>query len=300
MLGGCALVAAAACGGGGDGGSGPNGGGAGMTAKIDGASWDATQVQVTAGSAQVPGSIVILGIKVSGTSTSSIGLLLGYIGGPGTYPLGVNQISSAGGTGLLEATSAASVQNRTTPLDGASGTVVISTLTATKMTGTFEFVAVPILGSTFSGNRTITNGSFDITLPAAFTSVPAANHGSSVAATLGGRPFNGATVVGLGSAGSFSFGGTTDSLSVHLVSVTPVTAAGTYPFLTGINLSVTDFKKNHNWGGVSGDVGSVIVTSVANGRIVGTFSGTLHSLGAATADLVVTNGSFDVRIDPSP
>jgi len=51
---------------------------------------------------------------------------------------------------------------------------------------------------------------------------------------------------------------------------------------------------------VSGDVGSVVVTSLAGGRVVGTSSGTLHSLGAMTADLTVTNGSFDVRIDPSP
>ena len=29
-------------------------------------------------------------------------------------------------------------------------------------------------------------------------------------------------------------------------------------------------------------------------------NGALHSLGGATADLVVTNGSFDVRIDASP
>jgi hypothetical protein len=64
---------------------------------------------------------------------------------------------------------------------------------------------------------------------------------------------------------------------------------------------VTDLEKNHNWGGVSGDVGSVVATRLAGGgRLVGTFSGTLHSLGAMTADLTVTNGSFDVRIDPSP
>jgi len=300
VLGGGAVVAAAACGGSGDGGGGPNGGGAGMTARIDGTSWSATQVQVTAGGAQVPGSIVITGIKVSGTSTSSLGLLLGFIGGPGDYPLGVNQVSSAGGTGLLLETSAASVQNRTTPLNGASGTVTVSTLTATKMTGTFEFVAEPILGSPFNGNKTITNGTFDIALPANFTSVPAANHGSSVAAHLGATPFNGATVVGIGNLGSYSFGGTTDSLSVSFVTAMPVTNPGTYPLLTGFNVSVTDFKKNHNWGGVSGDVGSVTVTSLANGRIAGTFSGTLHSLGGMTADLVVTNGTFDVRIDASP
>lgn len=300
VLGGGAVVAAAACGGGGDGGGGPSGGSAGMTARIEGVSWSATQVQVTAGGPQVPGSIIISGIKVSGTSTSSISLLLGFIGGPGTYPLGVNQASTAGGGGQLLETSAASVQNRTTPFSGGSGEVTVGTLTASQMTGTFEFVAEPILGSSFTGNKTITNGTFDITLPANFTSVPPANLGSSVSAHLGATAFNGATVVGIGSMGSYSFGGTTDSLSVSFVTVTPVTTTGTYPFLTGFNVTVTDFKKNHNWGGGSGDVGSVVVTSLANGRIAGTFSGTLHSLGGATADLVVTDGAFDVRIDASP
>jgi hypothetical protein len=294
------VVAAAACDGGGEGGGGPNGGGAGMTARINGTSWSATQVQVNIVTPQVPGSIVITGIKVSGTSTSSIILSLGFIGAPGTYPLGVNNLSSAGGGGQLLETSPATVQNRATPLSGAAGEVTISSLTATKMTGTFQFVAEPILGSAFNGNKTITNGSFDIDLPANFTSVPAANHGSAVSADLGGTQFNGATVVGLGSAGSFSFGGTTDSLGLNLVTVTPLTTTGTYPILTGIKVSVADLKKNHNWGGVSGDAGSVTVSSLADGRVVGSFSGTLHSLGGATADLVVTNGSFDVRIDASP
>jgi hypothetical protein len=293
------LFAAAACGGGGDGGGGPNGG-AGMTAKINANSWAATQVQVSPGSPQVPGTVIITGTKVSGSSTSTISLLLGFIAGPGTYPLGVNQATIAGGTGLLLETTPASAENRTTPFSGAGGTVVITSLSATHLTGTFAFVAEPILGSTFTGNKTISDGVLDIDLPSAITTVPAANHGSSVLANLGGTPFNSATVVGLGSAGSFSFGANTDSLSLSFVTATPVTATGTYPFLTGINLSVTDLKKNHNWGGVSGDAGSVIVTSVANGRVAGTFSGTLHSLSQGLADLTISNGSFDVRIDPSP
>lgn len=300
VLEGCAVVVAAACGGSGDGGGGPSGGGAGMTARINGTSWSATQVQVGVVSPQIPGSITISGIKVSGTSTSSILLLLGFVGGPGTYPLGVNLASTPGGEGELLETSSTSVENRGTPFSGGSGTLVVTTLSATQMTGSFEFVAEPILGSTFTGNKTITNGSFDITLPANFTSVPAANHGSTVTAHLGATVFNGATVVGIGSMGSYSFGGSTDSLDVSFVTATPVTTPGTYPFLTGFNVTVTDFKKNHNWGGVSGDVGSVVVTSVSSGRIAGTFSGTLHSLGAMTADLTVTNGSFDVRIDPTP
>ncbi len=45
---------------------------------------------------------------------------------------------------------------------GGSGTLTISTLTAERATGTFEFVAVPLGGSASGGSRTVTNGSFDV------------------------------------------------------------------------------------------------------------------------------------------
>jgi hypothetical protein len=271
-----------------------------MSARIDGTSWTANQVQATPGGASVPGSVVILGIKVSGNSTSSISLALGYISGPGTYPLGVNQGTSAGGTGIYLTTSPSSAQNRTTPLNGNAGTLVITSLSATHLEGTFEFVAEPILGSTFTGNRSITEGTLDIDLPSALSAVPVANHGSSISAGLGATAFNAATVVGLGNSGSFSFGGGNDSLNLSFVTSTPVTTTGDYAFLTNFNITLSDLKLNHNWGGVSGDSGKVTITSLANGRIVGTFSGRLHALGGAQPDLNVTGGSFDVRIDASP
>lgn len=299
MLGAAAAVVVAGCGGGGgDGGGGPSGG-AGMSASINGSSWAATQVQVTAGSAQVPGSVVITGIRISGQATSSIILALGFIGGPGTYPLGVNQGTSAGGIGQLLETSPSSVQSRITPFDGAAGTLTVTSLTATHLTGTFAFVAVPILGATFTGNKQITAGELDIDLPQALGAVPAANHGSRVSATLGSVPFNGATVVGLGSNGAFSFGGNTDSINVSFVTQVPVTAAGSYTLGTGIRVTVTDLKLNHLWGGTGGDAGSVEVTSVANGRVKGTFSGTLHTQQQRLSDLTVTNSALDVCIDTS-
>lgn len=297
----CAFVVVAACGGGGgDGGGGPSGG-AGMSARINGTSWTANQVQATVGGPAVPGSVVILGIKVSGTSTSSISLILGFISGPGTYPLGVNQGTSAGGTGIYLTTSPSATENRTTPLNGNSGTLVVTSLTADHLVGTFEFVAQPILGSTFTGNRNITQGTLDIDLPSPLSTVPAGNHGSKVSANLGGTVFNAATVVGLGSAGSFSFGGGNDSLDLSFVTSTPITIVGDYGFVTGFHITVSDLKLNHNWGGgIAGDSGIVAVSSVANGRIVGTFSGRLHALGGAQPDIMVTGGSFDVRINASP
>lgn len=299
---GCVIVVNAGCGGGGggDGGGGPNGG-AGMSARIDGTAWSADQVSVTP-SNTVPGAVVILGIKVTGTSTSSISLALGFISGPGTYPLGVNQGTSAGGTGIYLITSPSSAQNRTTPLNGNAGTLVVTSLSANHLEGTFEFVAEPILGSSFSGNRAITEGTLDIDLPSALSAVPPANHGSTIGATLGSTPFNAATVVGLGGSGAYSFGGGNDSLDFSFVTATAINATGDYPFVNGFNIHLSDLKLNHNWGGgVAGDSGKVTITSLANGRIVGTFSGRLHALGAGgLPDLTVTGGSFDVRIDAAP
>jgi hypothetical protein len=298
-----AVITAAACGGDSTGpGGGGGGGGAGMTAKINATSWSATQVQVSAGAAGgVPGTIVITGVKVAGQSTTSISVILGFISGPGTYRLGVNQASTPGGTGLLlETAPPATSEARTTPFTGAGGTVVITSLTSTRIKGTFDFVAVPILGSTFTGNKSITNGTFDVELPANFTSVPAANHGSTVQADLGGTPFFGATVVGIGSMGSYAFGGNTEEFDLSFVTQTPVNATGDYALGTGIRLTVQNKETNDVWGGAAAATGTVTITSVANGRLVGTFSGTLQPNGQAPGTLVVANGSFDVRIDATP
>lgn len=272
-----------------------------MSARIDGTAWSADQVTVTP-SNTVPGSVVILGVKISGNNTSSISLILGFISGPGTYPLGVNQGTSAGGTGIYLTTTPSTAQSRTTPLNGNAGMITITSLTAGHLEGTFSFVAEPILGSTFTGNRAITEGTLDIDLPSALSTVPAANHGSTVFANLGGTVFNAATVVGLGSAGSFSFGGGNDSLDVSFVTAVPVNATGDYGFTGGFSITVSDLKLNHNWGGGSGsDSGKVTITSLANGRLVGTFSGRLHPLGAGgLSNLTITGGHFDVRIDATP
>ncbi len=64
-----------------------------------------------------------------------------------------------------------------------------------------------------------------------------------------------------------------------------------------VRLSVIGLTNGQSWGGVAGDVGTVVVTSLADGRVVGNFTGTLQPLGDATGTLLVSGGHFDVRID---
>jgi len=302
VLGSTLLFAAAACGGDGTGPGGGGGGSAAFSAKIDGQAWaaDAGKLQLTLGSATIPGSIIITGTSISGTKVTSISLILGYLDGPATYPLGVNQGTTPGGTGIVFEQQGASVENRVTPFDGASGSVVIVSRNGNHISGTFSFVAKPQIGSTFTGDRAITGGTFEIDLPSGFTSVPVDNHGSSIKATIGGVAWNGATVTGLGGSGSFVVGGLTTTIDLHLTTTTPVTSPGTYSLLGGVKLQVTDLSNAHSWGGVSGDVGTVVFSTVTSGRVAGTFSGTLQQLGAGGSALVVSGGSFDIKVNASP
>src|SRR5262245_44153241 len=127
---------AVGCGDDDDGPAGPGpGGGATMKATIDGTDWaaSANYVQVTGDSIPTEqGTLTILGVNTS--SGISVSLMLSYISGSGTFPLGVNTGTTAGGRGFVgEAPYAWS-----TPLSGAAGTVTITARTATRIAGTFQ------------------------------------------------------------------------------------------------------------------------------------------------------------------
>ena len=129
-------------------------------------------------------------------------------------------------------------------------------------------------------SRTVTDGSFDLPLPAAFQLPTADDYGSSITATLDGQPWNGATVVGLGDtmAGALSFGGMTTGISLSFVTTMPVQVGGSYD-RTGVRLTASGMGAG--WGGTS-DVSSVTVTTLSTKRVAGTFTATLSPTGSAT------------------
>lgn len=244
-----------------------------------------------------PGSLLFSGSATAGGRARTLVIGLGRIPGPGTYPLGVNTGSVAGGF----VTWSDGPEVYATPLSGAAGTITITALTADRVTGTFSAVAA-LTGAT-GAPLAITNGRFSVPRSNGYVVPTADEAGSRASATLGAAAFNGAsiTALGRGTADRF-FQATTTGLTLD-VRANGITAPGTYAFApasaTPRFLVVTDANGGGSWGGTPQDVGSITITSISARRMSGTFTGTLGrrpgAVGAAT--LPITNGSFDVRFD---
>jgi hypothetical protein len=263
-----------------------------------------TTNQVTgggSGSNQVPGVITMTGTQVvSTTNYTTLTMTLGYIAGPGTYPLGVNYISTAGGLGIVFAPQGSSFGTWSTNLSGSAGSVTVTSLTNSRIAGTFQFTAPPQNFSSTTGTRVVTNGAFDMPLPAGFTPAPANNNGSKISAVIGGTPWNAATVIPLGTGGVFGLVGTSDTLSVSIEPGTVVSAGNSYPIggSGGGSMTVVRTGTSRNWSsGTGGAVGTITITSLVGNRASGTFTATLLPGSGTTGSLAITNGSFAVRID---
>jgi len=142
------LALAPACGGseptGPDGDGLPNGS---FSARVDGSNYTATVAIV----AQVTGGIVSIG------TTNAAGQSIGFAwvdAGPNTYTVG----STSPTNGSYSFTGSGWAAN----VAGGSGSIIVTTKTANRVAGTFSFVMVPTSGAA-SGNKTITQGSFDLT-----------------------------------------------------------------------------------------------------------------------------------------
>jgi hypothetical protein len=140
------VLALASCG---DDTNAPGGGDAAMSAVIDGDSWEAGEGLVSATRAN--GAIGIGGGDADGDILMGIGF---PDGGTGTYtvgPVNPTNMSLTEGSSQWVASSL-----------GGSGTVTVTALTATRVAGTFSFVAAPLPGGSASGTRTVTSGEFDL------------------------------------------------------------------------------------------------------------------------------------------
>jgi hypothetical protein len=282
--------------------SGPSTGDGTFTATVDGSSFTSAKTAALAtGSNIVPGVVVIQGSQItSTTNTSSIALTLGFITGIGTYPLGVNSGTTAGGAASIETNTTSSFKSWSTDLSGAAGTVTISKLSSTEIAGTFSFKAPRSLGQS-GADTSVTNGKFDVPMTGF---VMGTDPGDLFKATsLNGTSFNGATIVFEGSASSFGFSGSSQktvngSLSITtitLVSTGAIAAGTTYPIATpqggGPFISIQVQLDNSTFVGAQpGDVGTVTITSNTGGRLKGTFSGNL------VGGVSIVGGSFDVKM----
>jgi hypothetical protein len=184
-----------------------------------------------------------------------------------------------------------------TPLSGVAGTITITTLSATRLVGTFSFTATPSLGG--GANLVVSNGVFDVPVSNGYAVPTADQLGSTMTATINGTANVAATVVGLGGGSETRvLGGSNLEYSISIITG-PFSAPTTGP-LTGNTVpqrkvTITRVGTAQSWGGGGNDVGTFTITSITPSRITGTFSGTLAPNAGATGNLVVANGAFSVR-----
>jgi hypothetical protein len=247
-----------------------------------------------------PGLFALTGIQLGGSGLTIV-MTLTNIPGPGTYPLGVG-FSVAGGNVLI---SSAAGPGWRTPQTGADGTITISTLTSSRIEGTFNFTAVPFTGGA-TGNKTVTDGSFALDLKPTGTIAPLPdNAGHKVSASFNGVSFNASEIAAAyltSSNGTLSIAATTNtrSLSVQFTGIPATT--GTYAIsstlplrtlaLTILNGSQVQSSYSSS---ATGSTGSITITSFTATRIKGSFTAVLQPLaGQSTGTMTITNGVFDI------
>jgi hypothetical protein len=275
---------------GGDGGSGPNGGDADFTATIDGNAFTASAASTVAQISNA-GNFAIVG----GSSTgSSISIILYNIGGPGTYPLGVSGTVRGG-----LATVGSSSSSFSTPLSGTAGSVTITQVSATRIAGTFNFVA-----GTAPVTRTVTDGAFDLPVTGNGSATVPDYAGSRVDGTINGAPWNAAAVVMVAgpTSGTLAVGFSNLTYQMNLI-LSGWTGIGTYTLNTGVSRQMTVVATDGSlkvWGG-SGTLssGTFTVTTATATRISGSYDITLlpAGVGQAAGNLHLV-GTFDIGIAP--
>jgi len=259
---------------------------ASLSARIDGVSWSPESPAAAVNPS--PGLYAIASAPVTGASAYTMELVLRNIGGPGTYPLGVSDQVFGGNALLSQGGSSWS-----TPYTGAAGEVTITALSATAISGTFEFVATPVSGSV--ADKTVTQGAFDV--PVTGTGgVAAANQGSSFSFTVGGTSY----VAPL--AASVMFGDTLRFSAINATyritaGVGDITGVGTYA-LSDSNRMLTvgspPGAATTAWStDAPGGSGSVEITSATPSRVMGTFTATAVGVLNTTTSLTLT-GSFNL------
>ena len=125
-----------------------------FTATIDGKSFTA--------------AIAILALRtgntVSANATDATNNTLGFAviaTAPGTYTIPGSGAQSGNNASLIAGT-VGSPAGWVADVFKGSGTIKIDTLTTTGMSGTFSFVLIPSGANSTPGNKTVTNGKFDV------------------------------------------------------------------------------------------------------------------------------------------
>jgi hypothetical protein len=283
-LGVLAFTFASACGGGSgdDDPQGPNGN-ENMTAEIDGDDWAGM-----GNAARSAGGIYTI---TAAQGTEGISLQLFNIPGPGTYPLGMNA-TGFGGTGLVSLPGA----GWSTPLNGRSGSVTLTTVTDTRIIGTFQYDATPLNGSA-TGTREVTNGEFDMLLQTAGTwAPPDAWDGNRLNGRIGTDTIVGATMVVVLNGDDLLFNAG-DLEHVLTITLQDLAGANAYTFSNSAPLRqimLSDINGGDAYMTAAGAPGSITVSSANANRIAGSYTATLTRVGGS--ETITVSGTFDVGV----
>jgi hypothetical protein len=279
-----------------------------MTATVDGQPWKSDTIGGALNIVVVgPNALYILGGTNAGSAANytSLGMTFGPIDSVGTYPLGVDGISIFGGGGTVSNNSGGIWA---TPLSGAAGTITITSITATRMAGTFSYTAAALQGGA-TGTRVVTNGDFDAPIAGSSGTLPLApdSLGGYFSASLNGTAWNAGISSSSrnGNLGLLTFGAinTTSFLQIVL------------PLPAGPGSYALDNQPGHEllvmagsgagavccWG-VVGDTGTMVLSTLTATRAAGTFTATLtpQPATAASGTLTITNGRFNVGLFHTP
>jgi hypothetical protein len=178
-----------------------------------------------------------------------------------------------------------------------AGEIVITTLSATQMVGTFQFVATPLLGGG-GASKTVTQGVFDIPVSGTGGLVSATgNQGSSLTGNISGT-FVAASALA-------SLNGATPQLTITAqnlvrnisIGVANMTGPGTYTL--SATTPVRTIQVGDGLGAVwtsatTGGSGSVIITSVTATRIMGTFTATVIGFAGGASGPLSVSGTFNM------
>jgi hypothetical protein len=139
----------------------PDNAGSTLTMSANGSAFVGAFVQANLNTiAGSPGQFLVVN---STNSTRGFGFTLSGVTGAGTYALGNTSTVTRQMQFSFVSNVLANTWNSIGP--GSSGSVVITSLTATRIKGTFSAVLGPAPGFSSPGTATITNGVFDIGLP---------------------------------------------------------------------------------------------------------------------------------------
>lgn len=119
-----------------------------MSARIDGSAFNASVAIVATYSSGI--------LAIAGTDGQGRTIGLGsQVTAPGTYT-----VSAANPTNFSVTTGSAGWQ---AAINLGSGTLTVTSISATGAKGTFQFTAGPLAGTGATGNKVVTEGAFDVT-----------------------------------------------------------------------------------------------------------------------------------------